>query len=204
LERSRPGATIIPLIVSTDKTQLTTFRDKMAYPIYLSIRNIPKHVRRKVTSEAQILIGYIPTSKLTSISGVTARRRAIANLFHSCMKHVLEPIRLYGETGIEMKSGDGVWRRCHPILAVFVGDYPEQALVTCTYNGRCPKCKVPLGRLGECEKFPQRVQSAVIDTYRLSDADAQTFNQACHLAGMKPMLRPSSYLGVMRSLVVIF
>jgi hypothetical protein len=69
-------------------------------------------------------------------------------------------------------------------------DYPEQALVTCTYNGRCPKCKVPLGQLGEYETFPRRVQSSVIDMYQLCDAETYIFNQACREAGMKPVYHP--------------
>jgi Plavaka transposase len=108
LERRLPGATVIPLIVSSDKTLLTPFRDKMAYPIYLTIGNIPKQIRRKVSTQAQILLGYIPTTKLSRIPGATARRQALANLFHACMQNVLGPISLYGETGVEMKSGDGI------------------------------------------------------------------------------------------------
>ncbi|KAF8274731.1 hypothetical protein EI94DRAFT_1695856 [Lactarius quietus] len=38
------------------------------------------------------------------------------------------------KTGVDMLSGDEIWHHCHPILAVFVGDYPKQALVTCTYQ----------------------------------------------------------------------
>jgi Plavaka transposase len=190
LERRRSGATIIPLIVSTDKTKLAQFRDKQAYPIYLTIGNIPKQIRRKVTSHAQILLGYIPVTKLTSIRGVTACRRALTNLFHACMQNALGPISSYGETGLDMKCGNGVWRRCHPIFASFVGDYPEQVLVTCTYNGRCPKCKVPLGQLGEYQTFPQRVQSAVIDTYQLCDGDIHAFNRSCRETGMKPVFHP--------------
>lgn len=46
-----------------------------------------------------------------------------------------------GRDGIEMTGGDGAVRRCHPILACYVADYPEQALVCCTRFGtRCPKC----------------------------------------------------------------
>lgn len=190
MERHRPGATIIPLIVSSDKTQLTHFRDKTAYPIYLTIGNIPKQIRRKVSSQAQILIGYIPPTKLAGIPGATARRRAFCNLFHTCLQKIFGPISSYGETGIEMKSGNGVWRRCHPIFASFVGDHPEQALVTCTYNGRCGKCKVPLGQLGEYQSFPRRVQSTVIDTYQLCEADIHTFNRACRETGMKPVYHP--------------
>jgi hypothetical protein len=110
LEAYQPGATIIPVIVSSDKTLLTHFRDKMAYPIYLTIGNIPKEIRRKPSRHAQLLIGYIPTTKLAGITNKAARRRALANLFHACMQIVLGPINSYGETGIAMMSGDGVWR----------------------------------------------------------------------------------------------
>jgi hypothetical protein len=50
-------------------------------------------------------------------------------------------IASYGETEVPMMSGDGIWCRCHPILANFIGDYPEQTLVTCTYYSECPNAK---------------------------------------------------------------
>lgn len=156
----------------------------------MTIGNIPKHVRRKLSCHAQILIGYIPTTKLVDISNRTARRRALANLYHSCMHEVLGPISSYGETGLEMMSGDGVWRRCHPIFAVFVGDYPEQVLVTCTYSGRCPKCKAPPDQLGEYKTFPPRVQSSVLDQYDLADGDVNIFHRACREADVKPIYHP--------------
>ena len=162
----------------------------MAYPVYLTIGNIPKEIRRKVSCRAQLLIGYIPTTKLVSITNKAARRRALANLFHACMRDVLGPIGSYGETGLEMLSGDGVWRRCHPIFAIFVGDYPEQALVTCTYFGRCPKCTVPPGHLGEYETFPSRIHSSVLDTFDLADGDVHAFHLTCRDTGIKPIYHP--------------
>jgi len=101
---------VIPLILSSDKTQLTLFCDKMAYPIYLTIGNIPKDIRRKPSHHAQMLIGYIPTTKLTGITNKAGHRHALANLFHSCMETVLSPISTYGETGITMISSDSIWR----------------------------------------------------------------------------------------------
>jgi len=44
LDRDCPGAMIIPIIISIDKTQLTLFKNKMAYPLYLTIGNIPKEI----------------------------------------------------------------------------------------------------------------------------------------------------------------
>ena len=190
LESRQPGATVIPVIISSDKTQLTLFRDKMAYPIYLTIGNILKDIRRKPSCRAQILLGYIPVTKLEHLSNKTARRRGLTSLFHVCMAHVLGPITSCGETGVAMMSGDGVWCRCHPIFTTFIGNYPEQILVTCTYNGRCPKCTVPPNQLGVFETFPPRVQSTMIDTYLLAESNVHDFHVACQKADMKPVEHP--------------
>ena len=133
---------------------------------------------------------YIPTTKLVGISNKAARHRALANLYHACMHDVLGSISSYGETGLDMLSGDGVWRRCHPIFAAFIGDYPEQALVTCTYYGHCPKCTVPLTQLGEYGSFPPHIHSKLLDTYQLADSDVHTFYRACGEVVMKPIYHP--------------
>lgn len=161
----------------------------MGYPVYVTIGNILKDIRRKPSRRAQILVAYIPTSKLEGL-GKTARRRAQANLFHSCLQLVLGPIALYGETGVAMVGGDGVWRRCHPIFACFVGDYPEQALATCTYYGRCPKCLASPDQLGECRPFPPRDHGEAIETYSLADGGVREFHAACREARLKPVFHP--------------
>jgi len=162
----------------------------MAYPIYMTIGNIPKDIRRKPSRRSQILIGYIPTTSFQRITNKNARRRAQANLFHACMEKVLAPITPYSETGTAMMTADGIWRRCHPIFAVFIGDYPEQTLVTCTYQGRCPKCKVPRDQLGEYQEFPTRTHSDAVDIYRLADDDVYRFHSACKEGGLKPVYHP--------------
>ena len=191
LESRKPGATVIPVILSSDKTQLTLFHSKSAYPVYLSIGNIPKDLRRKPTQRAMMLLGYIPTTKLEHINNKTARRRALANLFHACMCRILAPIESYGKTGIPMVTGDGIWYQCHPILATFIGDYPEQSLVTCTYNLRCPKCMVPRDELkSNAITYPLRDPKAAISVYALSDGDPTNFHAACRSASLKPTYHP--------------
>ncbi|KAH8986016.1 hypothetical protein EDB92DRAFT_1949462 [Lactarius akahatsu] len=190
LKSQQPGATVVPLILSSNKTQLTLFRGKAAYPVYLTIGNIPKATHQKPSHHAQLLIGYIPTTKLEGITNQAAHRRALANLFHTCMHKLLAPVTHYSESGIAMMSGDGIWHQCHPVFAVFVGDYPEQTLVTCTYNGRCPKCMVPLDRLGEYTRFPPRSYNKAIDTFLLADEEVRIFHAACHEVGLKPIFHP--------------
>ena len=188
IESRQPGATIIPVIISTDKP-LTLFQNEHAYPIYMTIGNIPKNIRREPSRMAHVLIGFIPTSKPYGLTKA-ARQRAFANIFHMCMRDVLQPIIEPGITGVAMMSGDGVWRRCHPVFANFVGDYPEQALVTCTYDGRCPKCLVTPDELGEYRSFPPHLQSSAMDTYILADEKVDVFHAACRKAGLKPVNRP--------------
>ena len=170
--------------------QLTHFWDKMAYLIYLMIGNIPKAICCKPSCHAQMLIGYIPVTKLMGIDNQAAHCRALNNLFHICMHCVLGPINYHGKTGVPMMSGNGVWRQCHPVFANFIGDYPEQVLVTCTYSGQCPKCQVPTDWLGEHETFPSCEQATVIDVYHLADGNICTFHHVCCKAGLKPIFHP--------------
>ncbi|KAH6906003.1 hypothetical protein BKA70DRAFT_1498918 [Coprinopsis sp. MPI-PUGE-AT-0042] len=143
------NVTLIPIIISSDKTQLTTFRNKAAYPVYMTIGNIPKHMRRKPSRQAQVLLGYLPTSKLEHITNKAARRRCLANLFHACMGEILRPLELAGVEGIKVKDGAGVVRQGHPILAAYIGDYPEQVLVTGIKSTDCPMCPTSRNDLGD-------------------------------------------------------
>ena len=179
----------MPVILSSDKTCLTVFHRKMVYPVYLTIGNIPKAIRRKPSCRAQVLIGYIPTTDLGNIMSKAARCCALGNLFHACMENVLAPIASCGDLGVAMMSVDGIWRCCHPILAVFVGDYPEQALVTCTYNDHCSKCQVPHNRLGKYRSFSPCVQSDAVNIYHLAN-NTPVFRKACREAGLKLVSRP--------------
>ncbi|KAJ3898941.1 hypothetical protein F5879DRAFT_1063908 [Lentinula edodes] len=148
IKENKPGATIIPVIISSDKTQVTLFRNKSAYPVYLTIGNLPKEIRCKPSQQGQILLAYLPSTRLKHILNKTARRCMVVNLFHSCMTSLVAPLKEAGLEGITMQSGDGVSRRCHPILASYVGDYPEQCLVTTCYSGNCPSCETEKEDLG--------------------------------------------------------
>ncbi|KAG8738339.1 hypothetical protein FRC10_006967 [Ceratobasidium sp. 414] len=68
------------------------------------------------------------------------------------MELILEPLKTFSDTGVEMQCADGGVRRIHPILAVYMADFPEQALVACVRESRCPICLAPTKHLGNRSK----------------------------------------------------
>jgi hypothetical protein len=194
LEKDKPGATIIPIIISTDKTQLTLFRNKSAYPLYMTIGNIPKEIRRKPSSRAYILLAYLPTTRLEAETNQAARRRLLSNLYHACMSKILEPLREAGKSGVFMTSADRLIRRNHPLLAAFIGDYPEQILTTCTKTGECPVCPVSRDELGEYDTNDPtpwlRDLDRILEALDSFDDNPGDFLQTCSNAGIKPVVNP--------------
>ena len=58
------------------------------------------------------------------------------------MTKVLSPLVDAGNNGVEITCGDGFIRKLYLILAAYVADYPEQCLVGCCMENRCPRCVI--------------------------------------------------------------
>lgn len=136
------GGMIVPIILASDETMLTQFGgDKKGWPVYLSIGNIPSSIRRQPTRHCFKLLGYLPIAKLVFLSD-DEKRTQRQKLFHMCMRDILMPLIEAGHTGKRMRCADGCIRQAYPILASYVADFPEQCLVACTLQSRCPICLV--------------------------------------------------------------
>jgi hypothetical protein len=191
LRRKLPGITIIPVLLSSDKTRVVLFGNKTAYPVYMTIGNIPKEIRRKPSQRTHILVGYLPTTQLSHVSSATSRRRMLADLFHHCFSRITNPLKNAGETGVEMTSGDGIIRQTLPLFACFVGDYPEQVLVSGCKNGQCPKCDIDPKALGDLNTESEyRDLQKVLDALSTYDGNPAEYIAACSEAGIKPIAHP--------------
>jgi hypothetical protein len=119
---------------------LTRFSgDKQAWPVYLTIGNIDKESRRRPSSRATVLLGYIPLAKLEIFK--KKNRSGIGyQLFHDCMRAMLQSLKAAGRDGVTMDCADGFVRKAYLIIAAYIADYPEQCLVCCCGESSCPGC----------------------------------------------------------------
>lgn len=82
-EKLAAGATIVPVLVVSNKTMMTQHRgDRSMWPIYLSIGNLDGEVRRSQKLPGSILIGLIPVP-----TGGSGWKR---ELYHKAMGLILE------------------------------------------------------------------------------------------------------------------
>ncbi|KAF8997261.1 hypothetical protein BDQ17DRAFT_1391908 [Cyathus striatus] len=117
-ETKRKDCMIIPVLISSNKTQLTM--------------------------HGQILLGYLPTTKLDHISNKSSKCRTLSNLFHACMDFIVHPLQAAGWDGIILVSSDGIAWQCYPIFAAYI------AIIK---TGLCSLCLAPREGIGESPMY---------------------------------------------------
>ncbi len=101
------------------------------------------------------------------------------------------PLQSAGRDGVTLISGDGAARRGFPILATYVGDYPEQVLVTLVKTGECPVCDEPRGGIGDPNPArPPRDDAPIRKALDSISEGMRAFTEACADAGIKPVQEP--------------
>lgn len=199
-DKLEAGATIAPVIIASDKTHLSTFSgDKKAWPVYLTLGNINKSTRRKPSARATVLLGYIPVTKLECFTKVK-RAQAGYQVFHDCMAKLLAPLQAAGREGTDILCADGLIRHVFPILAAYVADHPEQCLVACTGEKRCPRCVAGYHNIGEPLQSAWRDQTSTIKamTDKARGISSIQF-EAQGLRGVKPFWENLPYCDIFSS-----
>ena len=77
--------------------------------------------------------------------------------------------------GKTMVCADGFACSVLPILAMYMADYPEQCLVSCTKSGTCPHCKVITSKIGEIDgQYPEHLVANTLTVISTAKKKAQS------------------------------
>ncbi|KAG8726802.1 hypothetical protein FRC10_006760, partial [Ceratobasidium sp. 414] len=136
------SSTIIPLIIASDRMTLSLMSGgQEAYPLYISLANINKAVRRKPSMQATTLLAYLPVKKYRHVTNPELQAQLRNDLTHCAMEKVMEPLRVASKEGFVALCADGRYRKVYPIVAASTLDFKEQCTMACIIESGCPKCK---------------------------------------------------------------
>ncbi|KAF9043458.1 hypothetical protein BJ165DRAFT_1405755 [Panaeolus papilionaceus] len=106
-EKLRPGATLLGMILSSDKTNISSGTGNcVGHPLLISLANIFAEFRNKATNQAFLLLALIPIPKFihpqSKFRGVLEAR-----LFHECLDIVLHPLKNAARVGVMLSDPVG-------------------------------------------------------------------------------------------------
>jgi hypothetical protein len=137
----------------SDATHLTNFAgDGKAWPVYMTIGNLPAAVRNAPSTQSVLPVALLPVPiKLRDIP--KARRefqREHNRLVHQyVLRHLLAPLE-HAEGGVfTARCADGHTRRCYATVAAWLADYPEHCELQNLRYGSCIWCECPADDMGD-------------------------------------------------------
>ena len=179
-DRLPNGSTVVPIILASDKTHLSRMHgDQHAWPVYITIGNLQRDMRRAHSRPGMAILGMIPIVAEKGIRaevyhyalGVMTEGKSLCTCGISFTNEGYSAIKECSEHGVNIQCADGLTRRCHPILAAMTLDYEEQAMVTSILTNRhCPTCTVPpteRERLCPPIPYPKRTPERTAEQLRL-------------------------------------
>jgi len=144
----------------SDQTHLTNFSgDKKAWPVYITLGNLPSGRCNSPTFMAVLLLALLPIhTKLSKSSKADQHQRQInADTLRDVFEIIFARLQDPAHDGLPIDRADGKVRRCLPILAAWIADHLENVALHGIKSNVCPTCKVPVVELGTNMKvYPVR------------------------------------------------
>jgi len=135
----------------SDQTNLTNFlSDKKAWPVYITIGNLPSARRNSPGSIAVLLLALLPIPHKFSKSSKAdqCQRKINADTLQDVFELIFAPLPDLAHTAIAIDCADGKVRQCFPILSAWIADHIEHVALHRLKTNACPKCEVPTHELG--------------------------------------------------------
>jgi hypothetical protein len=128
-----------------------------AYPVYVTLANIDKSVRRKTTARATVLLAYLPVNKFLYVKDDDERSRLRRELTHRALERLFQELHDASEKGIVTLCADGRYRRAYPIVAGVMLDNEEQVISSGIIASGCPKCQTTYQNRGSGKLAAPRI-----------------------------------------------
>ena len=146
-----PGTTVILIIGTSDQTHSSNIsRDNKAWPVYITLRNLPSAQRNGPWSMAVLLLTLLPVPhKLSKSTKADQYQRQVnADMLQDIFEFIFAPLQHLALDGVPIDCADRKVRRCFPILSVLAADHMEKVTLHGLKSNVSSKCEVPAGKLG--------------------------------------------------------
>ncbi|KAI6004944.1 hypothetical protein EDD15DRAFT_2359872 [Pisolithus albus] len=124
------GATLLGIVLSSDKTHITQVGNRQAHPLLISLANISADVCRKGSTKSYVLLALLPVPWFVHpnkrLRGVLASR-----LLHQVISVIVKPLKMAAEVGRMMSDPVGNLKYCFTPLVAYIADTPEQHVIAC-------------------------------------------------------------------------
>lgn len=138
----------------------------------MAVGNMPAKFRNKILTAAWRLIALLPIRpKRASKQNVDDEKTSALETVQMVLNHVLKELQPLWENGMEITCPDGKVRIGHPVIAGWLGDYPEYCkLFTQSYMS-CNTCVTPRLQMEQHSKEPIIHRNVDLDELRLKVKD---------------------------------
>ncbi|KIK14800.1 hypothetical protein PISMIDRAFT_116385, partial [Pisolithus microcarpus 441] len=135
------GATLIPVILGSDKTTISVAMGQTDYyPLYLSIGNV-SNTMHHAHCNAIVLIAFLAMPKtMREHTSTLAFHNFKRQLFHSLLTQILHSLARPMRVPETVFFGHNYYQHVIYAFTVYIADYEEQVLLSCIIHNWCPKC----------------------------------------------------------------
>ena len=152
----------------SDQTHLTNFSgDKKAWPVYVTIGNLPSTTCNRPGSMAIVLLALLPIpAKFAKSRAHKLQRQMNANTLEGVFELIFEALRDTTLQGVPIDCADSKVRRCFPILSGWIADHIENATLYRIIPNACPKCEVSSHELGTGSNHHDAINYATNECFK--------------------------------------
>ncbi|KAJ7150481.1 hypothetical protein C8R43DRAFT_1127959 [Mycena crocata] len=141
VNKSMHGAVYVPVVAGSDKTTVSVATGHQEYhPVYVS-PGVITGIARRAHGNGVLPGAFLPITKTTKKHRKTpAYQHFVRQMYHACLAHVFEPLKVAMKSPEVVRCPDGHFRRVVYGLGPYIADYPEQVWLSCIVQNWCPKC----------------------------------------------------------------